>query len=194
LVKELRIEGISDIDEANRFLAGYAERYNARFARIPRVAKDLHRPLEVAAHRLAQVLCVRDDAYVGKDLAINYDRKRYILDRSPENTVLIGKRIHVHAYADGRVELTWEGRTLPYRIYDKRPRISSAAVVENKRLGDVLAYIKSQQDADAQEDFAEDDVRPVQGNSGVRNDYASTGKTGGRRAKTRSGVLLPQSQ
>lgn len=194
LVKELRIEGISDIDDANRFLAGYAARHNAKFARIPRVAKDLHRPLEVAADRLAQVLCVRDDAYVGKDLAINYDRKRYILERTPENTVLIGKRISVYAFADGRVELSWDGRTLPYRIYDKRPRISSAAVVENKRLGDVLAYIKSQQDMDAKEEVAEDGVRAVKGNTGVRNDYVPTGKTGGRRAKTRSGVLLPQSQ
>ncbi len=42
-----------------------------------------------------------------------------------------------------RVELSWENRTLPYRIYDKRPRVSSAAVVENKWLSDVLAYIKA---------------------------------------------------
>jgi len=103
LVKELRIERISDIDDANRFQAGYAARHNAKFARIPRVAKDLHQPLEVAADRLAQVLCVRDDAYVGKDLAINYHRKRYILERTPENTALIGKRINVHAFADGQV-------------------------------------------------------------------------------------------
>ena len=113
LVKELRIEGISDVDEANRFLVGYTARHNAKFARVPRVAKDLHRPLKVAAGRLAQVLCVRDDAYVGQDLAINYDRKRYILERTPENTVLIGKRINVYAFADGRVELSWEGRTFP---------------------------------------------------------------------------------
>ena len=149
--------------------------------------------LNMCVNRLAEVLCVRDDAYVDQDLALNYDRKRYILERKPENTGLIGKRINVYAYADGRVELSWKGRTLTYRIYDKRPRISSAAVLENKRRGDVLAYIKRLQHSDAQEEIEQDGVRTVKGNTGAKNTYVLTGKKGGRRAKTTSGDLLPNS-
>ncbi len=33
LVKELRIAGISNMDDGNAFLEGFVERYNAKFAR-----------------------------------------------------------------------------------------------------------------------------------------------------------------
>jgi hypothetical protein len=35
---------------------------------------------------------------------------------------------------------------LPYSAFDKLQRVSHAAIVENKRLGEVLAWIKEQQD------------------------------------------------
>jgi len=35
--------------------------------------------------------------------------------------------------------------TCPYRTFDKRPQVNQAAIVENKRLGPVLAYIAEKQ-------------------------------------------------
>jgi hypothetical protein len=40
----------------------------------------------------------------------------------------------------------WKGHALSYRVFDKDQRVTHAAVAENKRLGDVLAYIKERQD------------------------------------------------
>jgi len=60
--------------------------------------------------------------------------------------VLIGKRINVHAYADGRVELSWEGRTLPYRIYDI-PTVKGASLHAEltRRIGrDAAVLIRNQ--------------------------------------------------
>jgi hypothetical protein len=37
------------------------------------------------------------------------------------------------------------GIDLPYRTFDKRPKVNQAAIVENKRLGPVLAYIAEKQ-------------------------------------------------
>ncbi|WP_299657351.1 ISNCY family transposase, partial [uncultured Jannaschia sp.] len=45
LVKELRLEGISDMVAGNAFLPGFVERYNDRFAKTPHRPDDLHRPL-----------------------------------------------------------------------------------------------------------------------------------------------------
>jgi len=39
-----------------------------------------------------------------------------------------------------------EGCSLPYRVFSKDQRVSHAAVVENKRLGQALAFVKAQQD------------------------------------------------
>ena len=40
----------------------------------------------------------------------------------------------------------WKGLSLPFTVFDKDQRVTHAAIVENKRLGEVLAFIKSQLD------------------------------------------------
>lgn len=42
--------------------------------------------------------------------------------------------------------MRWQGLSLPFKAFGKDQRVSHAALVENKRLGEVLAFIKSQQD------------------------------------------------
>lgn len=193
LIKWMRLEGITGIDAANRAMPKFIREHNDRFARMPREPKNLHRKLQIEAHRLAQVLSVRDEAYVGQDLACNYDRKRYIIENTPDNMSLIGRNVTIHKFADGRVELSDRGRLLHYSIYDKRPRIDPAAIVENKRLGSVLGWIKAQQEKDevAIKDGS-DGVRKVKNNNSRRNgNYKPTGKRSGSRARRKDGTLLP---
>ena len=52
----------------------------------------------------------------------------------------------IYAFADGRFEVRWKGVALPYTLFDKAQRVTHAAITENKRLGDVLAFIKERQD------------------------------------------------
>ena len=59
---------------------------------------------------------------------------------------LHGKMVEVYDFPDGRLEVRWKGRPLPYSAFDKLQRVSHAAIVENKRLGEVLAWIKEKQD------------------------------------------------
>ncbi|KNG91763.1 ISNCY family transposase [Pseudaestuariivita atlantica] len=146
LVKELRLAGISDMDAANAFLPAFMDRYNAKFAKTPRRPDNLHRPLNTEPDRLADVLCWRDERYVGNQLAFSYDRQRIIL---PENEItrgLPGKYVDSYEYPDGRLEFRWKGVALPYSVFDKDQRITHAAITENKRLGAVLEFIKEEQD------------------------------------------------
>ena len=53
--------------------------------------------------------------------------------------------MRVHEWEDGRVEIRCNGQTLPYTVYDKNPHVSQGAVVENKRLDAVLAFIQAGQ-------------------------------------------------
>ena len=55
------------------------------------------------------------------------------------------KRVTVLDYPDGRFAIRHKGVDLPYRTFDKRRQVNQAAIVENKRLGPVLAYIAEQQ-------------------------------------------------
>ena len=50
-------------------------------------------------------------------------------------------------YPDGRLTISHGGVDLPYRVFDKIGRVAQADVVENKRLGAVLAHIRTEQQA-----------------------------------------------
>ena len=142
LVKELRLAGISDMAAANAFLPAFMERYNAKFAKTPRRPDNLHRPLNTEPDRLADVLCWRDERYVGNQLAFSYDRHRIILAENEITRGLPGKYVDSFEFPDGRLEFRWKGVALPYSIFDKDQRVTHAAITENKRLGAVLEFIK----------------------------------------------------
>jgi hypothetical protein len=146
LVKELRLAGISDMAAGNAFLPGFIERYNARFAIVPARSEDQHRPLNLAADRLKDILCKREQRYVGAQLTFSFERQRIMLEETEVTRGLAGRYVETYAFADGRLDVRWKGHSLPYRVFDKDQRVTHAAIVENKRLSDMLAYIKERQD------------------------------------------------
>lgn len=146
LVKELRLARISDIAAANAFLPGFMARHNARFAKPPHRPDNLHRALNVEPDRLREILSLRDERYVGQQLAFSYDRKRIILEATELTRGLPGKYVDSYEFADGRLEFRWKGVPLPFRVFDKDQRVTHAAITENKHLSVVLEHIKAEQD------------------------------------------------
>jgi hypothetical protein len=146
LVKELRTAGISGIEAGNAYLPGFMARFDARFAVAPARPEDRHRPLTVAPDRLRQILCRRERRHVSRELTLSYDRLRIMLERTEATIGLAGEYVDTYAFADGGLEVRWRGLPLPYKAFDKDQRVSHAAVVENERLGEILAFIKRQQD------------------------------------------------
>ena len=147
LVKEMRLAGVTGIEDGNAFLPGFIEKHNAKFARTPARPDDLHRPLNVEPDRLADILCWRDTRCVGQQLTIMYERKKYMFEVSDLTRDLPGKYVETYAFPDGRFQARWKGIALPYRVFDKEQRVTHAAVTEHKLLGDQLAMIKKMQEA-----------------------------------------------
>ena len=96
--------------------------------------------------RLADVLSWREQRYVGQQLAFSYRRQRVILEENGLTRGLAGCYVDTYSFSDGRFEVRWKGLSLPYRVFDKDQRVTHAAIVENKRLSEVLAYVKDRQD------------------------------------------------
>jgi hypothetical protein len=117
-----------------------------RFARAPARPEDLHRPLNIMADRLKEILCKREQRYVGAQLTFSYERKRIMLEENAMERGLVGRYVETYAYADGRLDVRWKGHSLPYRVFDKDQRVTHAAITVNKRLSDVLAYSKERQE------------------------------------------------
>ena len=172
LVKELRLCGIDSMEAGNAFLPDFMEDYNARFAVTPARSDDLHRPLNLAPDRLTEILCKREQRYVGSQLTFSFERQRIMLEETDVTRGLVGRYVETYAYADGRLDVRWKGYSLPYTVFDKDQRVTHAAITENKRLGDVLTYIKERQE---QQD------KPKVKSSSDKNGYVKRARGPGRR-------------
>lgn len=151
LIKAMRLEGISDMKAANVYAERYMALHNAKFAKVPANRKELHRPLD-AHHDVTSALCVKETRKVTNNLDLRYDGHLVILDPAKHKDgfdpySLIHGRVDIYDYPDGRFEVLYQGRQLPYRIYNKSARVQQSDVVSSKRLGDVLSFIKDNQDA-----------------------------------------------
>jgi hypothetical protein len=140
----MRLAGIDTIAAGNAFLPVFMEQYNARFAKAPFDNRDVHRVL--AGHDdLDDVFAWKEERTVSANLTLQYDQVLFMLDPTPSSRPLARKRVTVVDYPDGRLVIRHNGVDLPYRTFDKRPQVNQAAIVENKRLGPMLAYIAEQQ-------------------------------------------------
>src|SRR6202166_5457015 len=82
LVKELRLAGVSDMAAGNMFLPGFVKQFNEKFSVPAEKTENLHRPLNVVAGRLNDILCHREQRHVSEQLTMSYARKQIILERS----------------------------------------------------------------------------------------------------------------
>lgn len=144
LIKEMRLEGICSIAEANAWLPCFIEQFNQKFAKCARNSKNLHRPLTESAAELEDIFTWQEPRKVTKNLTITYDKCIYMLEPTALNHKLVGQYISFLEYPDGTVAIMHEGRKINYSVFNKLAGLQQNAVVENKRLGSVLAHIQQQ--------------------------------------------------
>lgn len=98
-----------------------------------------------------------------------------MLEETAVSRGLVGRYVETFAYADGRLDVRWKGHSLLYRVFNKDQRVTHAAITENKRLSDVLAYIKEQQDkslpTDVKTNSDKNGYKPRGGKPGRSTDF-----------------------
>ena len=121
LIKEMRLAGVSTLDEANRFLEDYLPIYNQRFSVQPAQAADLHRPRP--AHReLDRILCLKTTRCLRKDFIIAHQGGLYQIHNTVRALhVLVEERI------DGTMRITHQGRPLGFHAIASRPMKAAEA-------------------------------------------------------------------
>jgi hypothetical protein len=146
LVKELRLAGVSSMAAANAWLPEFITAYNGHFGREPSNSKNLHRPV-APADDLDEILAWREERTVTRNLTLHYDRMMLLLDPTSAARGLVGKKVEVVNYPDGRVAVQFNGTALGFKVFDKIRTVQPGAIVDNKRLSAVLEQVKAQQAA-----------------------------------------------
>ena len=144
LVKELRLQGISTMEAGNAMLPAFMADYNGRFAKDPKDPRDMHRPL-TSMDDVDMAFSWQEERTVSHSLTLQYDKILFLLEPTDFARGLVRKRVMVHDYPDGRLEIRCNGRSLPYSTFDKIRQVSQANVVENKSLSAALEFVRELQ-------------------------------------------------
>jgi transposase len=144
LVKELRLQGMSDVDTANAFAFEFIEDFNRRFAKMPHSARDAHRAL-LDHENLDDICQWREERKVTKQLSLNYRRVMYLLVPTEAAKKTQGRRVQVYEDEAGNVEIRDGTVVLAAKRFERVPGALNGAVVENKLLSGALLHIQNEQ-------------------------------------------------
>ena len=136
LVKEMRLDQISDIEAANAWCAKYVEQYNMQFAFAPASELDMHKPLHVEDN-LDLILTIREIRKLTSKLTLKHGAQVHLLDDSARARSLIGQPIAIHTYNDGRIELRADDQVFAHTSL-KQPQRQTSTDVDTKTLHAVL--------------------------------------------------------
>jgi Helix-turn-helix domain len=124
LVKEMRLQQIATLEQANRFLeTTFWPFWQQRFARRPASAVNAHRALE-RTQRLEQILSIRQARTVAADHTVSWQGQRWGLWREDVCAGLRGARVEIERRLDGSHWLRFRGRYLPLQPCPAAPSVS----------------------------------------------------------------------
>lgn len=115
LTKELRLSGITCLDEANAFLPDFIGRYNARFAKDPQDPNSAWVPLPVDLD-IDYYFAIRQSRKVRSDHCISWSGQLLQLLPDPKGPSLVDKTVTVHVVPEGDIYLYYGKGPVPYRL------------------------------------------------------------------------------
>ena len=119
LPQELRLAGITDMAEANRFLKEvYLPTHNARFA-TP--AEDQSTAFVPFAGALDDILCIQEDRTVAGDNTVRYKRLALQIPPDRHRHHYVKVKVRVHEYPDGTLAVFHGPRCLARYQADGEP-------------------------------------------------------------------------
>ncbi|MEK9132554.1 MAG: ISNCY family transposase [Patescibacteria group bacterium] len=123
LIKELRLENISDIATANKFLIEkYVPAFNAQFAVVPAKRADLHRELTATdTKQLPSAFSIHSNRVVMNDFTVQFKNQYFQLEQQQPVTVCRKDTILIEEHLDQTIKLKLRDKELRYFVLPERP-------------------------------------------------------------------------
>ncbi|OGH18003.1 MAG: hypothetical protein A2770_05005 [Candidatus Levybacteria bacterium RIFCSPHIGHO2_01_FULL_38_12] len=123
LVKELRLNNISSIDEANRFLKAFIPKFNARFSVLPVKEGDVHRALSWKENlSLKSIFSIKHTRRVNFDYTIQFKNHFYQMEEIQPITIRPKEKILVEEWLNGTIHFKFKGYELKYFLLPEKPK------------------------------------------------------------------------
>lgn len=103
---ELKSAGITNIDDANRFLKQvFIPEFNQRFCVAAQIARSAFIPWKPGNIELEDILCIQDQRIVNNDNTISYKGKTLQIPKDEIRYSYRKTKVKVHEYLDGKVAI-----------------------------------------------------------------------------------------
>lgn len=132
LIKEMRLAGISSIDEANRFLDKFWPKYNKQFAKVPASKENAHRALKANVD-LNKVVCEQEQRVITKNLEFHFENVIYQIESEKPSKKLIGAKVTICKHIDGTLVFEFEGNPIRVKKYGEQLAGREVSVKEIER-------------------------------------------------------------
>ena len=114
LTKELRLADIPTLEQANVFLSGFIERYNARFAQAALDPEPAWVPLPTNLD-MPYYFAIRETRTVRADHCLRFAGQLLQLEPGPQDPSLVGRSVTVHVVPEGEIYLYHGKLPIAYR-------------------------------------------------------------------------------
>ena len=111
LVAELRLAGVSTIDDANSFLEAFLPRFNERFGVQAAQSEPSYRSVEPWLD-IDAVLCFKERRTVAKDNTVQYHRQTLQIFPGPDRRTYARAHVEVQERLDGQLLVCYQGKVL----------------------------------------------------------------------------------
>lgn len=138
LVKELRLQNISSIKQANQYLPKFTQTYSQRFAVVPRSTVDMHREVPLGVN-ISKILCITEQRVLSKNLTCQYQNCIFQIKTNRSAYTLRKTMVTIRERHDDTITI-WDAkeRPLEYTIIKK---INHSKEVSSKELGGLVDAI-----------------------------------------------------
>lgn len=119
LVKELRLQNISTIEEANQYLPTFIKQYNRKFGIEPRSPIDAHRKVLHSETEVKQILSIHHQRKLTKNLSCQLNNIEYQIISKTKGYRLRQSYVTLCEEFNGTLTILQNGRALKFRTLNQ---------------------------------------------------------------------------
>ena len=119
LIKEMRLRGISRIEEANSYLPEFIEGHNKKFSIEATCSEDAHRPLYHSAEVVDEILSVQKIRKLSKNLEFSFADHIYQIQRPGGGYRYRGAAVTVCQRMDGQIKVLYGKESLIFQRMER---------------------------------------------------------------------------
>lgn len=138
LIKDMRLQHISNIDEANMFLRTFVTKFNKQFAVKPRSSVNMHSKIKEHIN-LGKILCIKESRTLSRNLTFQYNNTIFQIKTNRSAYTLRRTAVTIRERYDGSITL-WDNKDRPLE-YTSIKKLPNTRETSSKQLNQVVNAI-----------------------------------------------------